>query len=126
MGDRRGFTLVEIMVALVILCVVILGFASTTGRFLNQVTTSTQQANAIQLAEDRIEMIRIDPNYGGLDTLYGKTETTFPTLPDFARNTTVVRTGGPGQPNDYKTITVTVTAPGLLPPVSRTVTVAAP
>ena len=126
MGDRRGFTLVEIMVALVILFVVILGFASTTGRFLNQVTTSTQQANAIQLAEDRIEMVRMDPNYGGLDTLYGKTEMNFPTLPDFTRTTTIVRTGGSGQPNDYKTITAKVTAPGLLAPVSRTVTVAAP
>ena len=123
MSDARGFTLVEIMVALVILCVVILGFASTTGRFMNQVTTSTQQATAIQLAEDRVELIRIDPNYTGLETIYAKTET-FPALPGFTRTTTILRTTTGG--NDYKTITVQVTGPGIAVPVSRTVTVAAP
>jgi hypothetical protein len=37
-----------------------------------------------------------------------------------------VHFGGVGQPNDYKKITVTVSGPGLLAPVARTVTVAAP
>ena len=49
-----------------------------------------------------------------------------PALPGFSRHTDIVHFGGVGQPNDYKKITVTVSGPGLLAPVSRTVTVAAP
>lgn len=127
MRTARGFTLIEVMMALVILLVVLTGFAVSSSRLLHTVTTSDVQESAIQLAQSRLEEARLEPNYAVLDSLFGnKSETNFPTLPGITRLTTVTRFGGPGQSNDYKRITVTVSGRGLLVPVVRSTTVAAP
>lgn len=110
--------------ALTILAVVMVGFVSTTGRAVHVAATSDREHAAIQLATDRVEQVRSDPNYPKLDSLYAATEASFPTLPGFTRTTRIVRTTAGA--NDYKRITVTVTGPGLAVPVTRTVTVAAP
>ncbi len=125
MSRERGFTLIEVILALSILLVVMMMLASTTGRALHTAATTQSQQTAIQLAMDKIDQVRNDPNYNGLAAAYAKTDTTFTGLPGFRRVTTIVQTGGPGQPNDYQKITVTVTGPGITP-VSRSVTVAAP
>lgn len=124
MNNRRGFTLIEVILALTILLVVMMMLANTTGKTVHTAATSANQEAAIQLAMDRVEQVRADPNYAGLDTAYAKTETVFPTLSGFRRVTAITRTTSGN--NDYKRITVTVTGPGLLVPVVRTVTVAAP
>lgn len=126
MKNRSGFTLIEVILALTILLVVMMMLANTTGKTVHTAATSSNQEAAIQLAMDRVDQVRADPNYAGLDSAYAKTETSFPTLSGFTRVTSIVRTGGPGTPNDYKKVTVTVSGPGLLAPVVRTVTVAAP
>lgn len=126
MRAARGFTLIEVMMALVILMVVLLGFAVSSTRLLHTVTMSDRQESAIQLASSRLELVQLEPNYAALDSLFVRTETNFPTLPGVTRTTTITRFGGPGQPIDYKRITVTVAGPGLLAPVVRTTTVAAP
>ncbi|GBD32317.1 MAG: hypothetical protein KatS3mg081_1944 [Gemmatimonadales bacterium] len=123
---RGGFTLIEVMIALVILSVAILGMGTLTAGLVKTTAVGDVTAAAIQLAEDRIEEVRIEPVYAKIDSLYAGTETGFPTLPGFTRTTEVVHYGGPGQSFDYKKITVTVEGPGLLAPVVRTVTVAAP
>jgi prepilin-type N-terminal cleavage/methylation domain-containing protein len=124
--NRRGFTLIEVMLALVIFMVVLLGVGQMTASMVHTVATSERQEAAVQLAHDRLALVQATPRYAALESLYVATETTFPTLPGFTRVTQVVRSGGPGQPMDHKTVTVTVTGPGLLVPVSRTITVAAP
>lgn len=124
MNNRSGFTLIEVILALTILLVVMMMLANTTGKTVHTAATSANQEAAIQLAMDRVEQVRTDPNYSGLDTAYAKTETTFPTLSGFTRVTTITRTTGGN--NDFKRVTVTVTGPGLLAPIVRTVTVAAP
>lgn len=124
MNPRSGFTLIEVILALTILLVVMMMLANTTGRTVHTAATGANQEAAIQLAMDRVEKVRSDPNYNGLDTAYAKTETGFPTLAGFVRVTKIVRTTGGN--NDFKRITVTVTGPGLATPVVRTVTVAAP
>lgn len=127
MRAKNGFTLVEVMIALVILMVVIVGFMSTSSRLMHTVATNDRQESAIRLAYDRIEMIRLDPRYTKLESLYVATETSFPTLPGFSRVTAMSLVGGPGQAiGDHKKVTVTVTGPGLLTAVKRTTTVAAP
>lgn len=126
MGSRRGFTLIEVILALTILLVVLMLMATSTGRAVHTAATSSAQAAAQELAMDRIESIRADPRYDVIDTLYAKTETSFPTLPGYTRTTRIVRVGGIGQANDYKRITVTVTGPGLTVPLARSTTVAAP
>jgi prepilin-type N-terminal cleavage/methylation domain-containing protein len=124
--SRGGFTLVEVILALTILLVVLMLLATSTGRTVHTVATSAAQEAAIELAMDRVEQIRADPQYGTLESVYTATETGFPTLPGFTRVTQVVHVGGVGQPNDYKKITVTVNGPGVTPPISRSTTVAAP
>ncbi len=124
--QRNGFTLVEVMIALVILSVVIVGMATTTGGLLRNVATGDRVATAIQLAEQRIEQVQLEPSYSRLDTLYAGVESSLPGWPGFTRETRVVRYGGTGQPYDYFKVTVTVSGPGLPARVSRTVAVAAP
>jgi len=126
MRGKSGFTLVEVMIALVILMVVVVGFMSTSGKLMHTVTVNDRQEAAIRLAYDRIEMVRLDPRYTKLESLYVATETSFPTLPGFTRVTAMQLVGGPGQPTDHKKVTVTVSGPGLIAPVKRTTTVAAP
>ena len=125
MSRERGFTLIEVILALSILLVVMMMLASTTGRALHTAATTQSQQTAIQLAMDKIDQVRNDPNYDGLEAAYAKTDTTLTGLPGFRRVTSIVRTGGQGQANDYKKITVVVSGPGITP-VSRSVTVAAP
>lgn len=126
MSSRRGFTLIEVILALTILLVVLMLLATSTGRTVHTAATASAQASAQELAMDRIESIRADPRYDALDTLYTGTETSFPTLPGYTRTTRIVHVGGLGQANDYKAITVSVTGPGLTAPVARSTTVAAP
>lgn len=126
MAGRKGFTLIEVVMALSLLAVVILGMAASTTQFVRVVADSDRQAAAIQLADDRLQMVLMDPDYHGLDTLYAGTETGFPTLAGFSRVTSIVREGGAADSVDHKRILVTVTGPGLVSPVARTATVAAP
>ena len=125
MNQRGGFTLIEVIVAMVILAVVLLALATSTGGFVRTVSASDRQAAAIQLAEDRVAAIQMDPNYAGLGS-YAATENTFATLPGMTRTTTVVTVGGTGQVVDHKRVTVVVSGGGLTAPVQRTITVAAP
>jgi len=124
--NRSGFTLIEVMVALVILAIVLLGTAQITTRQVHTVATSAQLQSAVELAESRIAKIETDPNYAALESLYVATENSFASYPGFTRTTAITHTGGTGQTNDYKKATVTVNGPGLLTAVTRTVTVAAP
>ncbi len=112
--------------ALVILLSVILGVAQITARMVHTVVTSDQQLTAVQLAEDRLEQIRLDQDYTDLETTYDGTETSFPTLTGFTRTTIITHVGGAGKASDYKKITVTVSGPGILSPIARSVTVGAP
>ena len=124
MNNRSGFTLIEVILALTILLVVMMLLANTTGKTVHTAATGANQEAGIQLAMDRVEKVRSDPNYSALDTAYAKTETNFPTLAGFTRVTTIVRTTSGA--HDFKRVTVTVTGPGLTVPIVRTVTVAAP
>jgi prepilin-type N-terminal cleavage/methylation domain-containing protein len=123
---RRGFTLIEVMVALVILAAVLLATAQLTTTMVHTVVTSGPQDAGVELAQGRLAQVQADPNYATLEGIYVATETSFPTLPGFTRRTQILHIGGIGLPLDYKRITVTVSGPGLLVPVTRSVTVAAP
>jgi len=124
MTTRRGFTLIEVMVALVILMAVMVQFVVMTGKATNTTATSQRSEAAIELAMDRIDQIRSDPNYGHLDSLYVGTESSFPSLPGVQRQTTAVHDST--ATTNYKIFTVQVTGPGISTTVSRTTIVAAP
>jgi prepilin-type N-terminal cleavage/methylation domain-containing protein len=126
MRREQGFSLIELMIALVVLVAVVLAMANTTVRFLRVVSESDRRAAAIEIAEDRVELIALDPDYLGLESKYAGTESGFPTLQGLTRSTVIVRVGGPSATMDYKKITITVQGPGLGVPVSRSLTVGAP
>ena len=124
MSTERGFTLIEIIVALGILTAVVLGLAAVSVGYISSVTITDRRETALQLADSRIDQIQMDPNYGGLESSYAGTESSFPTLAGVTRTTVITRVTSSS--NDFKRITVTVSGPGITQGLSRTITVAAP
>jgi prepilin-type N-terminal cleavage/methylation domain-containing protein len=55
--SRGGFTLVEMLVAVVILAVGVLGLAATSATVLRQMTGANMQSRASQIAASRIELL---------------------------------------------------------------------
>jgi prepilin-type N-terminal cleavage/methylation domain-containing protein len=100
MPTQRGFTLIEVMVALVILSVVLLGTAQLTTGMVHTAATSGRQDAAVELVQSRLARIQADPTYSTLERLYVATEIGFPALPGFSRHTEIRHFGGVGQPND--------------------------
>lgn len=126
MNDRSGFTLVEILVAMVILGFVIVSTqAMITSRFVSDVSMQDHRAAAVQLAMDRLQLIQQDPNYATFESRYGGTESNLPAYPGYVRTTQIVRTNS-SSTGDFKRVTVRVSGPGLKQPVARTITVGAP
>lgn len=124
---RGGFTIVEVIVALVILSTAVLGLAASASRLAVSAASAELRALAVEGVEDRVARVRLDPRYGGLDTLYSGVDVDLFGVAGMTRTTTVQHIVQ-GAPNfvDHKRITVTVTGPMLTPPVSRRIVVAAP
>jgi len=129
---RRGFSLAEIMVALVILSVIVMGLASTTTTFLHETSLDNVRVRASTAADTRIAEIQGWPDYAALPS-FNETKANYPDK-GFTRTTTIVRDTTPASgcnsppflpcPNsDITRATVTVTGPGLTTPVSRTVAI---
>lgn len=125
---ERGVTLIEVIIAMVILTVVLLGMGSFAVRFTRTVQQSDARTVAVNLAAQRISEVRSSPNYSGMEASYNGTEATIAGFTGFSRTTQIVRTGGPRPTftQDYKTITVSVVAPGITQPIKKTVVIAAP
>ena len=125
--SRKGFTLIEILIAMVILTIVSVGLGKFVATFLHTVGTSTAKTVATAVGQEQLELIRADPNYTGLVTNYnGNTVTGFPGYGSMTRNTRVVRTTGNSPRRDYTRVTVTVTEPTMGTPINVTIVVAAP
>lgn len=125
MRRRTGFTLIEVMIALVILGIAALSLMRVTSRMIRSVTDDRTRTLASASADARIAEVRAWPTYATLESKYAGTETNVP-ITGLTRVTTIVRTGGLNQTNDYKRITVTVSGTQLTSNVARTVTIAPP
>jgi prepilin-type N-terminal cleavage/methylation domain-containing protein len=127
-GPRRGVTLIEIMISVVLLSVVLLGMGRYMVDFSRTVRRSEARTIAVALAAARISEIRSSPNYSGLETNYVGNEATIDGFPGYTRSTTITHTGGPRPTytNDYKVVTVVVNSPRLTAAVAKTIIVAAP
>jgi prepilin-type N-terminal cleavage/methylation domain-containing protein len=126
-GHERGMTLIEIIMALTILSVVLLGMGQFAFNFSRTERQAEARTIAVTLASQRLAEVRASPNYSGIDSTYGVSEATIPGFTGYSRTTTIVHTGGPRPlTNDYKTVTVVVSAPTLATPVKKTVVVASP
>ena len=127
--SRSGFTLAELIAAVVILMIGILGLASSAGVMITAATTAEAEAAAVQAVSDRLAAVRMSPSYETLDSLFSGEEEDIPGLhPDCTRKTEVDRTeedGEDGRILDYVEITVTVTCPSPTDPVVRTLVLGA-
>lgn len=126
MMRRRGFTLIEMMIALVVLTIVLTTVARYTGMYLHTVATSTARTTAAEVARERIGLVDMDPSYLTLAATWGGTLTGFPGYPSMVRATTVLRVTGAIPPRDYTIVTVRVTEPTMGTPIDVTTVVARP
>jgi len=127
MSRQNGFTLLEVIVALMLLTTTVMGMQLVTAQMLHRMTISQVQLSASELAEDRLDQIRLEPDYTRLP-VYAETESAITGFPNFTRKTTVVqqRDSTSRGITDFRRITVEVRAPGLTMPVARTLVIGAP
>ncbi len=127
---RRGFTLIEVIVSIVILTIVALSLGRFVANFTHAVSTSTVRTVAVAVAQEQVDSVvaAATPTvYPTLVTLFNGTTTTgFPGYPGMMRTTLVTRRTGSSPRKDYTVVTVTVTEPTMGTPVSLTSAVAQP
>ena len=117
---RRGMTLIEMSISLVIFSVVVLGLGNYMTKFIRGVADNGVRSTASDLVADRLEYIKGNGDYATLETAYAGTETLIPGYRTFSRKTEILRVGSPTSTVDYKVITVSVSAPSLKSPAKKT------
>ena len=124
---RYGFTLIETIIALIILGVALLGLALFVSRMAHAGTDSNLLGTANELAADRIETIKSDLKYSTIDAFAG-TETSIPGVGNagFVRQTIIRHVGGDVSDSvDYRVVTVVVTNPAMPDTIRKTTVIAA-
>lgn len=127
---RDGFTLVEMLIAMVVLTIVLAGLGRFMGAFQHDTTRARIRLVATAVAHERLELVRADPRYDQLRATYqlgaGGDTTGFPGFPQMRRRTLVVRDQSGTPPRDLTTVTVVVTHPATADTVALTSVVARP
>lgn len=125
---RAGFSLVEVIVALGLLTVVLLGLALFVSNMAHTTTDSRLLGTASELAANRLETIKASTNYASIDS-FAVTETSIPgpaAYAGFKRQTYVQHVGGAVTDSvDYRTVTVVVSNPEMPGTVKKTTAIAA-
>lgn len=125
--SRGGMTLIEVVIAITILSLTMLGLANFTRIFQHSTSDTTMMALGSDLAIARIEEVKGWRVYSTLVATYGSTSETFTTLPykGFTRTTkTVICSGCPTATNDYVLVTVRVTGNNLSRTIAKTTAIA--
>jgi prepilin-type N-terminal cleavage/methylation domain-containing protein len=111
-GRHSGFTLIEIMIAILVLAVALIGLAAVTTTTIKGNSFSKAMTSATTLANDKLQDLKARTFTGtSVDTdLTGgsHSDTGNPLLGIYNRTWTVADTMGSGGSIRYKTITVTV------------------
>ena len=129
MQARDGFSLVEVVVAMVLLAVVVLGLTAATAQMIAAGTSSGRQTVTMSLIQEQLGRIAADPGYPTLESRYDGTETLDRAGVTFTRATRISRTyeaAENGRFVDYKRVSVTVSGAGAEQEITRTITVGAP
>lgn len=118
---RSGMTLIEVIVAMVLLTGAMLSMAAFIARYANVSGTVQRRIEANELVADRLEEVKGAIKYAVIDSVFAKTEPSIVGHPGLTRQTIVTHTGG-AAPSlyDYKTVTVIVNGPGLKTPSKKT------
>lgn len=128
-SNESGFTLIEIIIAILLLTTAVLGIAASSGQMIGPAGEAEIEFQALQAVEDRITLISLDPRYVVLDSLYEGSEEGLPGLTGLVRTTTITRRQTQmqtGKVLDFTDVIVVVAGPGLANPVSRKLVVGAP
>lgn len=120
---RRGMTLIEVMIALVILTGALLGMGRFITSFSRTSSDGALSSTASDLVLDRLEQVKGYGVYANIGTTFATTEGAIAGYPGFTRQTQVLRTTNSAA--DYTAVTVTVTNPSMLKPVKKTTIIAA-
>lgn len=123
LAARRGMTLMEVMVAMVILTGALLGMGRFITSFQHSTSNGSLSSTATDLVIDRLETIKSSMSYATLNATYAATENAIPGYPNYTRVTQVLRTSNAS--TDYTAITVTVSHPSLSKPVKKSTIIAA-
>ena len=126
-GARHGMTLIEVMIAIVILSGAMLGLAKFGGQFEHTTATASDMSLASDLAVARVEQVKAFRVYATIVATYNTTETFVgdPVYNGFSRVTKSTRCAGcPTISNDYTTVTVTVSGRSLTAPIAKTTIIA--
>ena len=122
---RRGMTLVEVIVAMLLLVGVLLVLGGFSAKFAQATGQAHLIVTANELAAQRMDAVRQQPTYGGVDSL-ARTDTVKADFSAYAVKTQILRIGGGVTDTvDYKLITVSVTHPAMRKTVAKTSAVAA-
>lgn len=122
---RAGMTLMEVMVALILLAGVLLSLGKFSAGMARTTGTARLLATATQLVSDRIGIVKGAPRYSAIESLYVATEVSVAGFTDFKRTTMVKRIGGmPTDSIDYKIVTVEVSNASLSKPVRKSTVIA--
>jgi prepilin-type N-terminal cleavage/methylation domain-containing protein len=125
---RSGMTLIEVMIAIVILSGAMIGLAKFGGNFEHITATSADMSLASDLATQQIEQVKAFRVYSTIVSTYNNVTNTYssdPVYKGFTRVTKATRcTGCPSTTNDYVTVTVTVSGRSLVSPIAKTTIIA--
>ncbi len=105
--NKKGFTLLEILVALTLLATALLGMAGLTAALMQGNTFSNRLTVAATLAQDRLEDLT-KLGYGNTPVEYSEVTEEYNSIPNFPfyRRVTTIEVDEPDK--DMKTVTVAV------------------
>jgi prepilin-type N-terminal cleavage/methylation domain-containing protein len=125
LDGRSGFTLVEVLVAMLLLTTVVVGLAMSTVVFSRSVADASGRTRAQAIADMQINRALVWPSYGTLTTL--STAAYNGSFDGYQLATSVSVDSTSRRNRTVVTVNVTSSVPGRLPtPVTRSITIAAP
>jgi prepilin-type N-terminal cleavage/methylation domain-containing protein len=122
---RKGLTLIEVLVSIVLLAGVLLSLGRFSGILARTTGSARITATAAQLVADRLETVKGAPRYTAVESLFVATEANVAGFTGYKRQTLVTRIGGqPADSIDYKIVTVEVTNTALPKPIRKSTIIA--
>lgn len=123
------FSPIEVWIVLLLVGVVLVGVQGLAAVGVPAGAVETvDHSVALDLVDERIERIRLDPMFSQIPSRYSGTEAVIEGWPGFVRETRIAakRDSTVAGVLDWLTVTVTVRGPSRSDPVSRTVTIGGP
>ena len=130
--NRKGFTLIEVLIAVVLLSLAVVSLGQFMGKFQKATAGATLLSTMTSIAKERLELVRGDPRYTTMTTRYGSGASAdtigFPGYSMVRRRTYVSRdqTGSPARDRTTVTVRVYTTTAITKDTVSLTAVIAKP